>query len=313
VSRISSGTMVVGIFAVLVGLGGAYLVRQQLQQPPAVAAAPEVRAPRPTVIPMAAIDLEPGREIKMGDVLLVSFTPEQLAKQKLPTDSMVSAPQIIGRYVKDKVKRGMTFTPGVLYPDGTGPSVADRLKPGYRAVTVPITNVGSVARFASPGSVVDVLFRTSEDEEIPETTVLLIDKVEVLAMDTSSYPKALTAGRVTTDTALVTQAVTPKQASALKVAEGRGEFTLAMRSLEDELESTELENGLTLNELLRVAPSRKPQKLDIYLGGKATTVVFGAEKTKGAVLPAVVMPVAADDARPAEPRPPVIPTATVSN
>jgi Flp pilus assembly protein CpaB len=263
---------------------------------------------------MAAIDLEPGREIKMGDVLLVSFTQEQLAKKKLPADSMVSAPQSIGRYVKEKIAKGGTFTPGVLYPEGTGPSVADRLKPGYRAVTVPITSVGSVARFASPGSVVDVLFRTTESDEIPETTVLLIDKVEVLALDTSSYPKALTAGSVTTEKALVTLAVTPKQASALKVAEGRGEFTLAMRSLEDELESTELENGLTLNELLRVAPATKPQKLDIYLGGKPTTVVFGgAEKTKGAVLPTIAMPVAADDARPVEPRPPVIPTARVGN
>lgn len=309
-SRISSGTMVVGMFAVLIGLGGAYLVRQQLQQVPAPA--PEVQAPRPTVIPMAAIDLEPGREIQKGDVLLVSFTPEQLARKKFATDSMVSAPQIIGRYVREKVAKGATFTPGVLYPEGTGPSVADRLKPGYRAVTVPITSVGSVARFASPGSVVDVLFRTTESDEFPETTVLLIDKVEVLALDTSSYPKALTAGSVTTDKAMVTLAVTPKQASALKVAEGRGEFTLAMRSLEDELESAELENGLTLNDLLRVAPN-KPQKLDIYLGGKPTTVVFGAEKTKGTILPATAMPVAANDGRPAEPAPPVIPTARVGN
>ena len=45
-----------------------------------------------------------------------------------------------------------------------------------------------------------------------------------------------------------------------------------------------------------------------------TTVVFGgAEKTKGAVLPTIAMPVAADDARPVEPRPPVIPTARVGN
>lgn len=312
-SRISSGTMVVGIFAVLIGLGGAYLVRQHLQQPPAPAPAPVVRAPRPIQVPMAATDLEPGREIKMGDVLIVSYTPEQLAKQKFATDTMTSAPQIIGRYVKDKITKGATFTPGVLYPEGTGPSVADRLKPGLRAVTVPITSVGSVARFASPGSMVDVLFRTNAADEIPETTVLLIDKVEVLALDTMSYPKALTAGKTTTETALVTLAVTPKQASALKVAEGRGEFTLAMRSLDDELESAELNNGLTLNELLRVSPPNKPQQLDIYLGGKATTVVFGDQKkAKGTILPQIVMPVASDD-RPRDTKAPVIPTAATSN
>ena len=58
-----------------------------------------------------------------------------------------------------------------------------------------------------------------------------------------------------------------------------GEFTLAMRSLEDELESTELESGLTLNESFFVDFGKEPEGPARahemrYPGGDCTSDIF---------------------------------------
>ena len=66
VSRITPGTVIVGIFAVLFGLVGAYGVRKYLQtEKPAP---PPPAAPRTQIVPLASMDLQPGRTIVLGDI-----------------------------------------------------------------------------------------------------------------------------------------------------------------------------------------------------------------------------------------------------
>jgi Flp pilus assembly protein CpaB len=227
-SRITPGTVIVGIFAILFGLVGAYAVQRYLNPPPKVEAKPEIQRTR---VPMASIDLAPGRELTLGDIAIVTYTPEQLKKAELPDQFMTNPQQIIGRILREPVAKGGSFVTTQFYPEGTGPTVADRLAPGLRAVTIPVQGTGVLNGLASAGAHVDVLFRTFENEtkNIAATTVTLLEDVEVLAVGKNLVPGA----RVESDITAVTLAVTPNQANAIKIVEGQGDFSLSLRGASD--------------------------------------------------------------------------------
>ena len=264
-SRITPGTMIVAIFAVLFGLVGAYAVKRHLAGP-AVAATVE----RTLRIPLASIDLPPDKPIRLGDIMLVPMTPAQMQERGLPLEVMANTQQIIGRILREPVLKGEPFVSTKMYPEGMGPSVAERLKPGLRAVTVAIKGTGALQGFASPGSHVDVLFRNFGDDkrDVPETTVTLVEDVEVLAFGTNAVPDVRNSGEQGT----VTLAVSAVQANALKVVEGRGDFSLALRNPDDA--SLAGNSGpQTMEELLKL-PRKQVLTTDIYRGGTRQTLTF---------------------------------------
>ncbi len=268
--KISSGTLVLGVFAALFGLVGAYVVKQHLAEKP-VPAPPEVQV---VAVPMAAVDLPAGRTISMGDVMVKQLTWKQIREMGLPSEFMSQTSQLSGRTLRMGVGKGTPFIPESLYPDGTGPSVAERLKPGYRAVSVPLDNSSAEMGLLSPGALVDVMFRTFAKGVMPETTVTLLEKVEILAIGDQTFP----GGRIDASSdqrrsASVTLACTPDQTSALKVIEGRGSLSLVLRGSED--------NRLvgnsppqTLETLLNLPAAKPPVVTHVYRRGQLTTSVF---------------------------------------
>jgi pilus assembly protein CpaB len=289
VSRITPGTVIVGIFAVLFGLIGAYGVRKYLQgsgTPP-----PAATQPRREIVPLASMDIPAGRQVVLGEVALLQLVPDQIRKMradnKLPAQYMNNPQQIIGRILKKPVKKGDAFQTDFFYPEGTGPTVAEKLTPGLRAVTIPVEGTGALGGFDGPGSYVDIVFRSRADEDvgIPETTVTLLEGVQVLAMEQES-------ARVPPGTSLqnrVTLAVTAEQANALKIAEGRGTFSLSLRN-PDDVEIATISVPQTLDRLLNV-PVRDEHITAIYRGGGAAQAV----SFPGAVVtpqPAVALPIA---------------------
>lgn len=238
-NRVSPGTMTVVIFAILFGLGGAFLVRQQMNQPQLPPLSDINLQPKEVqvIVPVAGVDLEKGRTLTLHDVVIHSFTPEQFAKSKFAGQSfMRSTNQLFGRILNRDLVKGSVFLPENFYPEGFGPGVAERLQPGFRAVTVPIQNVGAVQGFAAPGSIVDVLFRSNPEGQRPEVTMTLLEEVQVLALNTN----VLSGQRVDVEMdGTVTLSVTPAQAKVLKVVEGRGEITLTLRNPNDEIANFE--------------------------------------------------------------------------
>jgi hypothetical protein len=95
---------------------------------------------------------------------------------------------------------------------------------------------------------VDVLFRADaiKDADVPETTVTLLEGVEVLAV----APVTATRGNATQKK--TTLAVTAEQANALKIAEGRGTFTLALRN-PDDMQVAGVTQPQTLERLLNLS------------------------------------------------------------
>ncbi len=280
-SRISPGTVIVGIFAVLFGLVGAYAVRNSLQTPPPA----EPAAPVLNAVPIASLDLQPGREITMGDIAILRLSTEQIQEQGLPDGYMTNSQQIIGRTLKEPLAKGKPFFTDQLYPEGVGPTISSRLRPGFRAVTVEIANEAAVAGLAPPGSFVDVFFRTTQDKtpDLPETTVTLLENVEVLALGPNVVP-GIPAATARSFAGNVTLAVSPEQASALKVVEGRGELMLALRGPDDEDLPTEI-GPETLEGLLGVVvePTEAPTQTTIYRGVANQTVLFQPEASSSPV------------------------------
>lgn len=264
--RLSPGTVIVGIFAVLFGLVGAYAVRQSLLPQQTEQAAPQ--APPRTRVPVASGDLEPGRPITLGDVAIMQLSADQLktASANWPSQYMINPDQIIGRTLKEPVPRGQPFGATDFYPEGMGPTVQDRLKPGFRAVTIPIASNSPGAGMAMPGAFVDVLFRARATEELdfPETTMTLLESVEVLAVGENIIPgKPVDVSRGFPEN--VTLAVSPEQAAALKVVESRGELMLTLRSADDLEQVGDIEPQ-TLESLLGVVVEPTPPAI--------TTVIY---------------------------------------
>lgn len=271
-SRIAPGTMIVVIFAILLGLVGAYAVQRQLAEKPEPVAEPAAEEPQPQIvrIPMAAADLEEGRTITMGDVAMVAGTMEQLnAAYDLPAEYMRDSRQIIGRTIKAPMVKGGTFKPGDFYPEGTGPNVAARLQPGKRAITIRAGGADAINGFASPSSMVDVLFRTEETDDYPETTVTLVEGAEVLALD-----RTLERGAHGEQVATVTLSVSSQQANALKIAENKGAFSLALRNAEDDTLPVSTGKPQTLKELLNLPEKNKPFQAEVYRGSSKSTLQF---------------------------------------
>ena len=236
-AKVSSGTMTVTVFAALVGLGGAFVVRQTMQRPAPVETAAPAAAPAPVIVPLAAMDLQPGRKLTLNDIAPRRLTQEEFKKSEFRK-------VIQGRSVRKAVPAGRPFQPDDFFPDGAGPDIAERLQAGYRAVTVPIESVGSVNGFAVPGSIVDVLFRAKPEGVRPAVTLTLLERIEVLAFNVNTTQgmrdPALNNNQ---HNATVTLAVTPQQAKILKVVEGRGDMSLTLRNPKDDFQFAPVEVG----------------------------------------------------------------------
>ena len=239
-ARLSAGTLAVAVVAVLLALTGAFTVRQFLEQrEEAAAVAAPASAAEVVLIPVAVTDLEPGRLIRESDFANIKMSRPDFSKSKYAQKVFVNrVEQLKGRVLRTEILTGSTVGPNELYAEGTGPTVAEKLPQGMRAVTVKVSGAGFADGFASPGTFVDVLFRSSGTDEntkdIPETTITAMTRVEVLAVDTTPYPQSKPeVSRRSSDTqeARVTFAVKPSQATMLKALEDRGEISLALRPL----------------------------------------------------------------------------------
>lgn len=317
-ARFNPGTLTAAVFAVLLGLGGAVTVRQFLAEQKMDAVLPAAtRKAAKVFVPVAAVDLRPGQRVTMNDIAIFSFSPEDYAKSRFAGKPFMSdSRQIAERMLKTEIPQGDVFIPAAFYPDGMGPGLADQLRPGYRAITVPIQNVGAVAGFARPGSFVDVIFRSAPVETRPEVTLTLLEMVEVLAINQTLHPDVSLPDGLQEGT--VTLAVTPPQAKALKVVEARGELSLALRNPDDVGNILPVNNStaqrLTIEDILGLPGPEQRERIEVYLAGKKSVVEFEGYRrpiSDDRTLPGLIStPVAADPDRAGPFDEPVLPVST---
>jgi pilus assembly protein CpaB len=169
-----------------------------------------------TVVKRPATDVEPGSlddpKQAEGDVALISMPANTVL-----TTSNIGTPAAVGLTV--------------------------RLKPGMRAISIPVDKVKSVSGLMQPGDRVDVLATVNKGPGVPPKTFTIIRGALVLALNSTleaAPEQAAGATPAPTDTSgvgTVTLGVTPAQADLLTVADINTTLRLALRSPEEPVRS----------------------------------------------------------------------------
>jgi len=210
-------------FALL--LGGLGIVASRMNQP-------AVPVPVPILydVPVAIVDLQVGRLITKSDFYVQKFTMEQKKAAGFKNPHYSQGKDLTGRIVRTPILKNEYFTMDSLYPEGTGPSISEKLRPGMRAVMIPV-NAASITELTTPDSFVDVLFRPAASPALVGGVTLaggrILECTQVLAVNLKWYSQTLPAiqqGQAAG--AGVTLSVTPEQAEMLKSLEPLGTFSL---------------------------------------------------------------------------------------
>jgi Flp pilus assembly protein CpaB len=229
-SRRAAPLLFLVLFAVVCGfVGVAFRIfnrAELVEKPP---------APPLVQIPVAAADLEPGRKIQASDYFIKPMTNEEFAKLAGGKYVFNSGKNLNGRILQEAIKAGSPFALDCVYLEGTGPTPAELLTDGMRALTVSVTLVGGVRGFVAPNSWVDVLFRRSQ-ADTPESTDIarthtLLSGIRVIALQDNTYANTVLFSNKNGSAAgafELTLEVTPEQAEVLKSLEGRGDLSLNM-------------------------------------------------------------------------------------
>lgn len=210
-----------------------------------------VQAPAPAKVEGALV-LVAAADIPIGTLL----TGAHLRWQIWPTDALpetyVVKPEaaevddpsqnLIGAVVRQNILAGEPLTKGRYLMPGDRGFLAAVLRPGYRAMAVPINATSGISGLVFPGDRVDILLthtvqRGGVNRRASET---VLSNVRVLAIDqTISNPDGQ--ARLGKNTTLE---VTPKQAEMLTVVGELGRLSLSLRSLvKDETELERLANA----------------------------------------------------------------------
>jgi pilus assembly protein CpaB len=203
-------------------------------------------------IAVAAVDVSPGARLAAPMLTTVDWP-----RGSVPSGAFTTVAALDGRVVTTSLQRGEPVIEGRLAPVGARAGLSAVVPPGKRAMTVRVNDVIGVAGFALPGTHVDVLVHTrDEDGGAPRggraISRIVLERILVLAVAQesdrdASRPKVVSA---------VTLEVTPAQAERLDLARGVGSLSLVLRNpADDDVVATA---GATKVALLGLAAPTQP-------------------------------------------------------
>ena len=187
----------------------------------------------------------------------------------VPAGSFQSLDQLVGRVASKSIPQGSVIGPQSVAPEGTLPGIRERIKEGYRAVSVKIDEVTGVAGQINPGDLVDVIVvmqvnRNGRDETVSR---IILQRVEVAAVGRHlGSPQGETEGPTKlarSITLLIRDVDVPK----FHLAQIQGKLTLAMRGSDDRLIE---DAGLTKTSELTGEPDENPVQTPPAINGPPT-------------------------------------------
>jgi pilus assembly protein CpaB len=136
------------------------------------------------------------------------------------------AHELEGMILQKNMVSGQPFSLGIVSPP-TSVALTSRLKPGRRALTIPVDHINAMSGLLQPGDSID-LFVTFEHEG-KRVTSLLVSAVQVLATDQKLTESVIYDGEKAKQFSSVTLDVSPNEAIKLVSARQDGILTAVLR------------------------------------------------------------------------------------
>jgi pilus assembly protein CpaB len=231
-------TLVLLLLAVLLAGGTALLARSWLANQQTAAelkAAPvPLAAPSKSVL-VAHAPLNRGQILRPEDVSWQVWPEGGIDKSYVVLGGPRTPQSFAGWVAKNPIGSGEPITDGNVVAPGNRGFLAAVLRPGMRAISVPVTVTSGISGFIFPGDQVDLMLtfsvpptpgagQSNFDHKVAET---VLRDIRVIAIDQRLQSKPGEA--VPAHTA--TFEVTPKQSEVIALASKVGEVSLTLRSL----------------------------------------------------------------------------------
>ena len=174
-------------------------------------------------------------EIKVGEVIdSRSIALEKWPKNKVPSGTLTSLDEVKGRRTRQQIFEGEPILEGKLISeDELDQEASERIRSGYRAVTVKVQEDVAVGNLLKPGDTVDVLVFLKKNDSIPGTMMkTILQNVRVFAVNdrmdrlTDKMGKNIKAKTVTLE-------VKPSQVELISLADSIGRIRLSCRRSDD--------------------------------------------------------------------------------
>jgi pilus assembly protein CpaB len=227
-------TLILSILALMLAGGTALLVRLRLEQPPVTVAAPPPppAAPHKSVL-VARVAIGRGQILKSADLGWQAW-PQDAATQAYIVAGAGPAAAFAGWVAREPFVPGEPIIKAELVAPGDRGFLAAVMRPGMRAVSVPVSATSGIAGFVFPGDRVDVLTTYALPAEeggshelehkVAET---ILRNVRVLAIDQQLENR----GGAAMPAHTVTLELTPKESETIALASDVGQLSLSLRSL----------------------------------------------------------------------------------
>ena len=240
------------IVAVLLALGTGWLTLTYLRS----FAAANGNAHRMRTVLIAAKDIPARAPIAADSAIAVSRPADDTDR-----DAIDAPEKLRGSISLISIPAGSVLTESkVGHPADVG--LAVRLRPGQRAVSIPVDRVKDVSGLIEAGDHVDVIADVPKGPGTPPHAATILRDVVVLSMGPALETASATPAPDQQNAGTVTLAVTPQQADLLTLADNNATLRLALRSPRENPRSEPVETlnlqGIPLPQAMPVAPAPAP-------------------------------------------------------
>ena len=250
----------------------------------APASAPQIEG---TSVLVAKTDLGAGSFVQPGDLRWQAW-PEGNLSPAYAVKGKRKEADFVGSVVRTGVVAGQPVTDSSVVKVGDRGFLAAVLKPGMRAVAVPVTAASAIAGLVFPGDRVDLILthkfqletESKSQQKLRQASETVLTNVRILAIDQTTDDQKKDNGK-TRVPKTATLEVTPKQAEIVNVALTLGQLSLSLRSLAktDQSKDGKIEEQVVRRGRTR---TRDSEVSGLVAGeGDGVTVLRGSESKKG--------------------------------
>jgi pilus assembly protein CpaB len=238
--------LVLGVFCILGGLAVAYvwLTSQDssVEAAKPEAPAPETQQPAKIAVLSASRSIASGTVLQQGDILWKEIAPSELRPGNLAR-GQASEAEFVGTLAQRDFANGEALNAKDLLKQSDRRYLAAALKPGTRAISIPVDAAQSSYGLIEPGNFVDVILTQSLGDQpgdarrkvVAET---ILQNIRVVAVDQTLTQQARgSLGSVMSMEPRLPKAVTleltKQQAETVFVALQLGRLQLSLRAMEE--------------------------------------------------------------------------------